>query len=92
MVGEVAGAAKSDSWEPGLPLPMSVQPPFLLPVALLVFLRIALPHWQSSWVGQSGAVSCSAKDQAYDPRQASQTFFRELESQGPRIPARAELS
>lgn len=82
MVGEEAGAAKSDSWEPGLPLPMSVQPPFLLPVALLVFLRIALPHWQSSWVGQSGAVSCSAKDQAYDPSQASQAFFRELESQG----------
>lgn len=81
MVGEVAGAGKSDSWERGLPLPLSVQPPSLLPVALLVFLRLVLPHWQSSWVGQSGALSCSAKDQAYDPRQASQAVFRELESQ-----------
>lgn len=81
MVGEVAGAGKSDSWERGLPLPLSVQPPSLLPVALLVFLRLVLPHWQSSWVGQSGALSCSAKDQVYDPRQASQAVFRELESQ-----------
>lgn len=82
VVGELAGAGKSDSWERGLPLPLSVQPPFLLPVALLVFLRLALPHWQSSWVGQSGALSCSAEDQACDPSQASQALSRELESQG----------
>lgn len=40
-------------------------------------LRIALPHWQSSWDGQSGAVSCSAKGQAADPSQARQTVSPE---------------
>ena len=40
-------------------------------------LRIALPHWQSSWDGQSGALSCSAKGQVDDPSQASQTVSSE---------------
>lgn len=39
-------------------------------------LRIVLPHQQSSWDGQSCALSCTAEGQAYDPYLASQTLQR----------------
>lgn len=64
-----------DSWEPGLPLPMSVQPPFSFQSLSLFSLGLPFPTGSLGLVSP-GAVSCSAKIRRVTQAQASQAFFR----------------